>query len=100
MTLFQFLQLYLVYIFLLKFLNIIFQKKKYLLWWMLGVVTFGLGTLSESLHALIGYNELNLRFWYIIGALLGGFPLAQGTVYLLFLKNLLIEQLSFSLHIL
>ena len=54
---------------------------------MLGVVTFGLGTLSESLHALIGYNELNLRFWYIIGALLGGFPLAQGTVYLLFSKK-------------
>ena len=37
------------------------KKKKYLLWWMLGVVTFGLGTLSESLHALIGYNEFNLR---------------------------------------
>ena len=54
---------------------------------MLGVVTFGLGTLSESLHALIGYNEFNLRFWYIIGALLGGFPLAQGTVYLLFSKK-------------
>ena len=63
------------------------KKKKYLLWWMLGVVTFGLGTLSESLHALIGYNEFNLRFWYIIGALLGGFPLAQGTVYLLFSKK-------------
>ena len=51
---------------------------------MIGVVTFGLGTLSESLHTLFGYNEVNLRFWYIIGALLGGFPLAQGTVYLLF----------------
>ena len=60
------------------------KKKDYLLWWMIGVVTFGLGTLSESLHTLFGYNEVNLRFWYIIGALLGGFPLAQGTVYLLF----------------
>ena len=38
------------------------KKKKYLLWWMLGVVTFGLGTLSESLHALIGYNEFNQMF--------------------------------------
>ena len=63
------------------------KKEQYLLWWMLGVVTFGLGTLSESLHTLIGYNEFNLRFWYIIGALLGGFPLAQGTVYLLFSKK-------------
>ena len=54
---------------------------------MIGVATFGLGTLSESLHTIIGYNEFNLRFWYIIGALLGGFPLAQGTVYLLFSKK-------------
>ena len=63
------------------------KKKDYLLWWMIGVITFGLGTLSESLHTLFGYNEVNLRFWYIIGALLGGFPLAQGTVYLLFSKK-------------
>lgn len=55
----------------------------YLLWWSLGVFTFGLGTLSESLHALAGWQESNVRFWYIVGALLGGFPLAQGTVYLL-----------------
>lgn len=43
----------------------------------------GLGTLSESIHALVGWNPVNLRFWYIVGALLGGFPLAQGSVYLL-----------------
>ena len=63
------------------------KRKKYLLWWMIGVATFGLGTFSESMHTLTGFNELNLRFWYIIGALLGGFPLAQGTVYLLFSKK-------------
>ncbi len=63
------------------------KKKKYLFWWMIGVATFGLGTLSESIHTLLGYNEINLRFWYIIGALLGGFPLAQGTVYLLFSRS-------------
>ena len=65
----------------------LFRKKKYLFWWMIGVATFGLGTLSESIHTIIGYNEFNLRFWYILGALLGGFPLAQGTVYLLFSKK-------------
>ena len=54
---------------------------------MIGVATFGLGTLSESIHTIIGHNEFNLRFWYILGALLGGFPLAQGTVYLLFSKK-------------
>lgn len=62
------------------------RKTKYLLWWTLGVLTFGLGTLSESYHALFGWNEVNLRFWYIVGALLGGFPLAQGSVYLLMNK--------------
>ena len=76
-----------LYFFIEIFKHYFSKRKQYLLWWMLGVVTFGLGTLSESLHALIGYKELNLRFWYIIGALLGGFPLAQGTVYLLFSKK-------------
>ena len=47
------------------------------------MATFGLGTLSESFHAIFGWNAGNLRFWYIVGALLGGFPLAQGSVYLL-----------------
>ena len=60
-----------------------FRKTSYLMWWTLGVITFGLGTLSESVHALFGWDIINLQFWYIIGALLGGFPLAQGSVYLL-----------------
>lgn len=55
----------------------------YLLWWCLGVLTFGVGTVTESIHAIGGWNELNTRWWYVSGALLGGFPLAQGTVYLL-----------------
>lgn len=59
------------------------RKTKYLLWWTIGVMTFGLGTLAESIHALFGWNAVNLRYWYIVGALLGGFPLAQGSVYLL-----------------
>ena len=63
------------------------RKTFYLLWWTLGVLTFGLGTLSESLHALFGWNAINLRAWYIVGALLGGFPLAQGSVYLLMPKK-------------
>jgi len=63
------------------------RKTFYLLWWTLGVLTFGLGTLSESLHAIFGWHEVNLRFWYIVGALLGGFPLAQGSVYLLMSKR-------------
>ncbi len=59
------------------------RKTTYLLWWSIGVLTFGLGTLAESIHALFGWNSINLRVWYIVGALLGGFPLAQGSVFLL-----------------
>jgi len=59
------------------------SKTTYLMWWTIGVVAFGLGTLSESINVLFGWSELNTRIWYIVGALLGGFPLAQGSVYLL-----------------
>lgn len=59
------------------------RKKKYLLWWTIGVLIFGLGTFAESINILFGWNEINLKYWYIVGALLGGFPLAQGSVYLL-----------------
>ena len=55
----------------------------YLLWWFVGVVCYGLGTLVESLTTLMGWHEVLFRTWYIAGALLGGAPLAQGTVYLL-----------------
>jgi hypothetical protein len=55
----------------------------YLLWWTLGVLTFGLGTLTESINAIVGWSAWNTKVWYIVGALLGGYPLAQGTIYLL-----------------
>ncbi|MBT8288904.1 MAG: hypothetical protein HKN00_02800 [Flavobacteriaceae bacterium] len=63
------------------------NKTSYLLWWSIGVLTFGLGTLAESIHAIFGWYEINLRLWYIVGALLGGFPLAQGSVFLLMRKS-------------
>ena len=59
------------------------RKTKYLLWWTIGVLTFGLGTLAESINVLFGWFDWNVKYWYIVGALLGGFPLAQGSVYLL-----------------
>jgi hypothetical protein len=55
----------------------------YLLWWTIGAFTFGIGTLTESINTLIGWSVWNMKAWYISGALLGAFPLAQGTVYLL-----------------
>ncbi|MBP2647456.1 MAG: putative rane protein [Gemmatimonadetes bacterium] len=59
----------------------------YLLWWFLGLVTYAAGTLTESLTTLFGWSEPVFRMWYITGALLGGAPLAQGTVYLLLTKR-------------
>ena len=55
----------------------------HLLWWGIGMVTYGIGTLTESLTTLLGWQEPVFRAWYITGALLGGAPLAQGSVYLL-----------------
>ena len=63
------------------------RKTTYLLWWTIGVLTFGLGTMAESINILFGWNAINLKYWYIVGALLGGFPLAQGSVYLLMNKK-------------
>lgn len=53
------------------------------LWWALGIAVYGLGTLAEALTTLTGWHPWIFRGWYIAGALLGGAPLAQGTVYLL-----------------
>lgn len=58
-------------------------ERLHLLWWALGIATYGIGTFTEATTTLAGWNEPTFRAWYISGALLGGAPLAQGTVYLL-----------------
>jgi hypothetical protein len=55
----------------------------HLLWWGVGLVLYGVGTLTESLTTIFGWNAWVFRAWYVTGALCGGAPLAQGTVYLL-----------------
>lgn len=57
--------------------------RTHLLWWGIGVAVYAVGTLTEALTTLVGWHEAIFRAWYISGALLGGAPLAQGTVYLL-----------------
>lgn len=59
----------------------------YLAWWMIGVLCYGIGTLTESLTTLYGWQPWIFRAWYISGALLGSAPLAQGTVYLTLAKR-------------
>jgi hypothetical protein len=60
----------------------------HLLWWGVGVLIYGAGTVTEALTTLFGWSEPVFRAWYISGALLGGAPLAQGTVYLMFSRKL------------
>jgi len=60
-----------------------FPERLHLLWWAIGVATYGAGTFTEAFTTLFGWNVVIFKAWYITGALLGGAPLAQGTVYLM-----------------
>ena len=64
-----------------------FPERLHLLWWALGIATYGVGTLTESLTTLLGWQEPIFRAWYVSGALLGAAPLAQGTVYLMLARK-------------
>ncbi|MFQ6675279.1 MAG: hypothetical protein ACE5LH_02920 [Fidelibacterota bacterium] len=55
----------------------------HLLWWSGGILVYGMGTFAESWITLLGLNPFIFRFWYIVGALMGGAPLATGTVWLM-----------------
>ena len=68
----------------------------HLLWWAFGIAMYGVGTFTESFTTVFGWNEWVFRFWYISGALLGGAPLAQGTVYLM-LSRKVANRLSVAL---
>ncbi|TFG64516.1 MAG: hypothetical protein E4H28_05130, partial [Gemmatimonadales bacterium] len=75
-------------IFSLAFSCVLFRRWRargglHLFWWSIGALVFGVGTITESITTLFGWHEPVFRAWYISGALLGGAPLAQGTVYLL-----------------
>ena len=73
----------------LAFSAIVFQRYRqkgwgpHLLWWVAGLLLYGVGTFTEAFVTLFGWQEGIFRAWYISGALLGGAPLAQGTAYLL-----------------
>src|SRR5512144_3150641 len=58
------------------------RRQPQLLWWGIGMLTYAAGTITESATTLLGWHEPVFRAWYITGALLGGAPLAQGSVYL------------------
>ncbi|HEX6124390.1 MAG TPA: hypothetical protein VFZ23_03380 [Pyrinomonadaceae bacterium] len=55
---------------------------RHLMWWAIGVFTYGLGTFFEGWITLFGNTVFLNKAWYVAGAILGGYPLAQGSVYL------------------
>ena len=61
--------------------------RPHLMWWAAGVYIYGLGTLAESLVTVFGWSPMVFRLWYVTGALLGGVPLAQGSVYFHFTRR-------------
>jgi hypothetical protein len=58
------------------------RRSPHLWWWAVGITTYGLGTALESAITLSGNSVFLTKSWYIAGALLGGYPLAQGSLYL------------------
>lgn len=55
----------------------------HLVWWAVGIFFYGLGTAVESTITLAGNTPTLNRVWYWSGAILGGYPLGTGSLYLL-----------------
>jgi hypothetical protein len=75
------------------------RHSPHLAWWAFGIATYGLGTLIESTITLSGNTVWLTKIWYIAGALLGGYPLATGSLFLSWprplAKKLTIVSLTF-----
>ena len=59
----------------------------YIGWWAAGVATYGAGTLLEAVITLAGNTVALTKLWYVAGAVLGAYPLAQGSLYLLYSRR-------------
>jgi hypothetical protein len=58
------------------------KKGTHLLYWGIGLLFYGLGTLAEVILSL-SFSPLALKLWYLCGAMLTAAWLGQGTVFLL-----------------
>lgn len=63
------------------------RRTPHLLWWAIGIALYGVGTLAEATITLAGNSVLLAKAWYISGAILGGYPLAQGSLYFSYSRN-------------
>ena len=59
------------------------RRSWHLAFWSIGLAMYGLGVLCEALYAVVGWNALLFRLWYLLGAVLVAAWLGQGTIYLL-----------------
>ena len=73
------------------------RRTRHHLWWTIGIATYGLGTLLEAAITLTG-NSVGLnKAWYVAGAILGGYPLAQGSLYLSYSRRFANRMTAISL---
>lgn len=70
----------------------------HLLFWTVGLVFYGLGTLTEVLM-LVRFSPVVLKVWYLSGAMMTAAWLGQGTVNLLVRKHRLVRLLNIALVI-
>ena len=63
-----------------------FKQGPHLLMWGIGLVFYGLGTLTEVILSFT-FSPLALKVWYLTGAMLTAAWLGQGSVYLLVRKR-------------
>ena len=70
----------------LVFRRYLVRHGKYLLFWAIGMVFYGIGGLCEAYYSILGWNPLIFRMWYLFGAILVAAWLGQGTIYLLVKK--------------
>lgn len=59
-----------------------YKKGNHLLMWGIGLILYGLGTLTEVILGLT-FSPLALKVWYLSGAMLTAAWLGQGTIFLL-----------------
>ncbi len=75
------------------------KPSQHLLWWAIGVAFYGSGTVVEALITLGGNSVFLNKAWYITGAVLGGYPLAQGSLYLSYSRKFANRMTAISLPV-
>src|SRR5512142_3202438 len=68
----------------------------HLLLWAIGLLLYGIGTLSEVILGLT-FNVFVLKIWYLTGAMLTAAWLGMGTVHLLIRKGNTAQILTWTL---